>query len=72
MPVYKDKYPTKDGRCWFFRTRHKKLDGTHDQYHSKKYMTRREAQEAEAEFLIKSQDEANVSTLNFKHLYPSI
>ena len=68
MPVYKDKYPTKDGRCWFYRTRYKKLDGTSSQYHSKKYMTKREAQEAEAEFLIKSQDEANVSALNFKQL----
>lgn len=31
-------------------------------------MTKREAQEAEAEFLIKSQDEANVSALNLKQL----
>ena len=50
MPVYKDKVPAKSGKCWYFRTRYKKLDGTRAQYHSKRYMTKREAQEAEAEF----------------------
>ena len=54
MPVYKDENPTKDGRQWFFRTRYKDLDGTKKQYHSKKYATRREALDAEAEFKIKA------------------
>lgn len=65
MPVYKSNTPTKDGRCWFFRTRYKKLDGTKSQYHSKQYATKHEAQDAEAEFKIKSQNEANVSMVTF-------
>lgn len=68
MPVYKDKVPAKSGKCWYFRTRYKRLDGTRAQYHSKRYMTKREAQEAEAEFLIKSQNEASVSSLTFSQL----
>ena len=66
MPIYKDKVPTKSGKCWYFRTRYKKSDGTRAQYHSKKYMTKREAQEAE--FLIKSQNEASISSLSFSQL----
>lgn len=69
MPVYKDeKYMTKDGRQWFFKTRYKTLDGVRKEYHSKKYLTRREAVDAEAEFKIRSQNEANVSLLTFKQL----
>lgn len=61
-----DKVPAKSEKCWYFRTRYKKLDVTRAQYHSKKYMTKREAQEAE--FLIKSQNEASVSSLTFSQL----
>ena len=68
MPVYKDKVPAKSGKCWYFRTRYKRLDGSRAQYHSKRYMTKREAQEAEAEFLIKSQNEASVSAITFNQL----
>ena len=68
MPVYKDKNPTKDGRQWFFRTRYKDLDGTKKQYHSKKYATRHEALDAEAEFKIKALEESNVSTVTFKQM----
>ena len=68
MPVYKDKVPAKSGKCWYFRTRYKWLDGSRAQYHSKRYMTKREAQEAETEFLIKSQNEASVSAITFNQL----
>lgn len=68
MPVYKDKVPAKSGKCWYFRTRYKRLDGSRAQYHSKRYITKREAQEAEAEFLIKSQNEASVSAMTFNQL----
>lgn len=61
-----DKVPAKSGKRWYFRTRYKKSDGTRAQYHSKRYMTKREAQEAE--FLIKSQNEASVSSLSFSQL----
>lgn len=68
MPVYKNKVPAKSGKCWYFRTRYKRLDGTRAQYHYKRYMTKREVQEAEVEFLIKSHNEASVSTLTFSQL----
>lgn len=68
IPVYKDKFPTKSGKCWYFRTRYKRLDGSRTQYHSKKYMTKRETQEAEAKFLIKSQNDASVSAITFNQL----
>lgn len=68
MPVYKDKYSTKDGRCWFFRTRYKDLDGSKKQYHSKRYATRREDLDAEAEFKIQALEEANVSAVTFKQM----
>lgn len=63
-----DRVPAKSGKCWYFRTRYKKLDGTRAQYHSKRYMTKREAQKAEAEFLIKSQNEASISSLIFSQI----
>lgn len=65
MPVYKDKVHAKSDKCWYFRTRYKQLDGSRAQYHSKRYMTKWEAQEAEAEFLIKSQNEVSVSVITF-------
>lgn len=68
MPVYKDKVPAKSGKCWYFITRYKRLDGFHAQYHKKRYMTKREAHEAEAEFLIKPQNEASVSAITFNQL----
>lgn len=68
MPVYKDKVPAKSGICCYFRTRYKQLDSSRAQYHSKRYMTKREAQETEAEFLIKSQNEASVSAITFNQL----
>ena len=68
MPVYKDKVPAKSGKYWYFRTKYKKLDGTGAQYHSKRYMTKREAQETEAELLIKSHNEASVCAFTFGQL----
>ncbi len=44
------------------------IDPFYDNYHSKRYMTKQEAQEAEAEFLIKSQNEASVSAITFNQL----
>lgn len=68
MPVYKSKEITNDGRCWYFRSRYMELDGTKRQFHSKKYLTKKEAVEAEATFLLKAKTEANVSNINFKQL----
>ena len=53
MGVYKSSTPTKDGRKWFFKIRYKDIDNKTQQYESKKYKLQREAEEAEAVFLLK-------------------
>ena len=51
MPVYKSKEPTKDGRSWFFKCQYKDAYGETHSKKSKKYMLKKEAEEAEREFL---------------------
>lgn len=51
--VYKSDVPTKDGRCWYFRRYKNDINGNRHKYESKKYFTKKEAQEAEALFLLK-------------------
>ena len=46
--VYKDTRKTKDGRCYYFQVM---IDGK--RYHSRKYLTRKEASEEEAKFRLK-------------------
>lgn len=53
MAVYKSKKATKDGRQWFFKTYKKDNEGNNKAYKSKKYLTKREAEEEEALFLLK-------------------
>lgn len=48
MAVYKDKNKTKDGRSWYF-----KVYKNRKPYKSKRYMTKKEAQEEEALFILK-------------------
>ena len=48
MAVYKDKNKTKDGRSWYF-----KVYKDRKAYKSKRYMTKKEAQEEEALFILK-------------------
>lgn len=48
MAVYKDKIKTKDGRAWYFKVYKDKKP-----YKSKRYMTKKEAQEEEALFILK-------------------
>lgn len=52
MAVFKDKEKTKDGRQWYFVSR-KKIGNETKQFKSKKYLTKREAEEAEAVFILK-------------------
>ena len=52
MAVFKDKEKTKDGRQWYFVSR-KKIGNETKQFKSKKYLTKREASEAEALFLLR-------------------
>lgn len=54
MAIYKDKQKTKDGRQWYFKTYKNKK-----QIKSKKYLTKKEAQEAERLFLIKRDNPIN-------------
>ena len=51
MPVYKSKETTKDGRAWFFKCQYKDAYGEVHSKKSKKYMLKKEAEEAEREFL---------------------
>ena len=46
--VYKDTHKTKDGRCYYFQ-----VMINNKRYHSKKYLTRKECLEAEAQYKLK-------------------
>lgn len=52
MSVRNTNIPTKDGRRWVFETRYKTLSGETKKYTSKKYKTKREADEEEKLFLM--------------------
>lgn len=54
MSVYKSKSPTKDGRSWYFRAYK-----NNKQYESKKYLTKKEAQDEEALFILKRDNPIN-------------
>ena len=53
MAVFKVKEKTKDGRQWVFKSYKKDYQGINRPYFSKKYATKREAEEGEAIFLLK-------------------
>ena len=66
----KKELATKDGRRWIFYTRAEDNMGIKKKYNSKKYMTRKEAEEAEKEFKIKmAKKELNLSDMTFKDLW---
>lgn len=58
MAVYKDKNKTSDGRCWFFQMYKKNYNNKKILYKSKRYLTKHEAEEAEAVFLLKRDNPA--------------
>ncbi len=60
---------TKDGRKWYFSTYYKGLDGVNRLHRSKKYMTKKEAQEAERKFLLSIDEKINYKNMTFKDLY---
>ena len=61
---------TKDGRRWYFYTRAEDNMGIIKKYNSKKYMTRKEAEEAEKDFKVKiAKKELNLCDMTFKDLY---
>lgn len=53
MAIYKDKNKTKDGRSYYFKIYKKDFNGINKAYKSKRYLTKREAMEEEALFLLK-------------------
>lgn len=61
--------PTKDGKSWVFRCRYKTIMGEEKNYRSKKFKTKKEAQDAENTFKLKLTDKFNYSELTFKELY---
>lgn len=67
----KPKEQTKDGRKWYFSTYYKGLDGINKLYRSKKYMTKKGAQEAERQFLLSLDQNINHKDMTFKDLYLS-
>lgn len=70
MPVYKRKEKTKDGKQWYYRTYYTDIYGNRKQKCSKKYMTKGEAKEAEAEFLLKlDQVNINDNQITFEQVY---
>lgn len=52
MAVYKDKNKTKDGRQWYFKVYKKDFNGISKEYKSKRFYTKKEAQDEEALFII--------------------
>lgn len=74
MAVFKDKNKTSDGRCWYFKVYKKDFNGNNKAYKSKRYLTKKEAQEEEALFLLKRDNPINkpfslVANDYFKELY---
>ena len=63
------KEQTKTGKKWYFSTYYKGLDGNNKLHKSKKYATKKEALEAEREFLVKLDETYNHRDMTFKDLY---
>ena len=74
MAVYKDEKKTKDGRCWYFKVYKKDFEGNNKAFKSKRYLTKKEAIDEEALFILK-RDNPNrklfsiVANDYFKELY---
>lgn len=73
MPIYQEKNKlkqTKDGRSWYYRTYYADMYGNRKQKVSKLYSTKKEAKDAEAEFLLraKQKDETDYN-ISFESIY---
>lgn len=69
MAVFKSKTPTKDGRCWFYKTPYKDIFGANKTAVSKKHLTKKEAEIAEREFLRKIDAGIKPNNMTFQDLY---
>ncbi len=68
MAIFKAKDKTKDGKQWFFRVRYLDLSGKRTQYKSKKFFSRKEAQDEEVKFKYSLNQKEATSDMNFKEL----
>ena len=59
---------TKDNRSWFVDLGYKDILGIRHRYHSKKFATRREAKDHEAEFKMKIKNASDFRNMTFKDL----
>ena len=66
---YKVPKPTKNGRAWYFKFSYKDAFGATKQYRSKRYLTKKEASDAERMFLVTSTDKVEDNNMTFKDLY---
>ena len=60
---------TKDGRKWIFQTKYKDLNGNVKKYKSKKFHTKKEAQQAEKGFFLEIDKYRPDNDMTFKDLY---
>lgn len=64
----KSKYATKDGRTWVVDITYRDYLGRSRRYHSKKFATRREAKNHEAEYKVNIKNMTEFTDLTFKDL----
>lgn len=72
MAIYQEKNKkkwTKDGRSWYFRVPYTNLTGERKQHYSRLYLTKKEAQEGERQFLASVKDKTDNTNMRFKNLY---
>ncbi len=73
MAVYQysknSKKRSKDGRSWYFRVFYSDLTGRKKQHYSKNYFTKKEAQDAERDFLNSEKELIDDKNMKFKDLY---
>ena len=72
MAIYQEKDKkkwTRDGNSWYFRVYYTNLAGVRKQYKSVKYLTKKEAQAGEREFLLTLNDKVDDNNMTFKDLY---
>lgn len=67
MPVYKGS-KTKDGRSFYFRKKYKDVFNMQKDYTSRKYLTKHEAEQEEAKFILKIKEVSSVS-ITLKEAY---
>ena len=72
MVVYKYPKPTKNGRAWYFKFSYKDAFGATKQYRSKRYLTKKEASDAERMFLVTSTNKVEDNNMTFKDLYDEL